>query len=379
MGQPARRAPARRRRYDGVLGMWYGKAPGARPRGRRPPPRQLRRRRRARRRARARRRRPGCKSSTLPSASEAAARRASHMPILFPGNVQEVLDLGRHALRAVARVAGSGSASRSSPPSPTARAPPTSHPDRVVPVIPTVESTASRSCTTPNGNLLPPVHARHGARAPTGRARAGARATRARTGSTAIDGRPADAWLGHRRRRQDLLRPARGAARARARRRRARARAASASSSSACSARSSRQIVREFARGPRRGPRGRGEAPVVEMLVKERALRRRRRARASSASATSAGEPLVPARRRARRRPHRPRRRRAGSTRGVQLDSVERARCAGSPRSRGRRGQLPMATRTPFFCSGCPHNTLDQGARGHARRRRHRLPRDGRC
>ena len=83
-------------RYDGVLGMWYGKAPGLD------------------RAADALRHGnfvgvsrtggalalvgddPSCKSSTLPSASESLLA-SLHIPIFFPGNVQEVIDLGLHA------------------------------------------------------------------------------------------------------------------------------------------------------------------------------------------------------------------------------------------------------------------------------------------
>ena len=39
---------------------------------------------------------PSCKSSTLPSQSEPALFDAM-MPIFYPGNVQEILDLGRYA------------------------------------------------------------------------------------------------------------------------------------------------------------------------------------------------------------------------------------------------------------------------------------------
>src|SRR4051812_32506447 len=89
---------------DGVLGVWYGKAPGVD------------------RAADALRHGsfsgahpkgglvalcgddPSCKSSTLPSASESILA-ALHMPVLFPGDVQEALDLTRHAV-ALSRASG---------------------------------------------------------------------------------------------------------------------------------------------------------------------------------------------------------------------------------------------------------------------------------
>jgi len=83
--------------YDGVLGIWYGKAPG------------LDRASDALRHAAygGTHRHggvlaltgddPACKSSTLPSASEFTLADL-HMPVLHPGNVQEVLDLSRHGV-----------------------------------------------------------------------------------------------------------------------------------------------------------------------------------------------------------------------------------------------------------------------------------------
>ena len=83
--------------YDGVLGIWYGKAPG------------LDRATDALRHAVfAGTSRyggavvlvgddPSAKSSTLPSSSDSALVDL-HIPILYPGDVQEILDLGRHAV-----------------------------------------------------------------------------------------------------------------------------------------------------------------------------------------------------------------------------------------------------------------------------------------
>ena len=124
-------------RFDGVLGIWYGKAPG------------LDRAGDAIRHAQyAGTSRhggvlaltgddPANKSSTLPSASEFTLADL-HLPILHPGNVQEVLDLGRHgvhlsrttglwtAIKVVTSVAdGSGTAEVG--------------PERISPVIPELE------------------------------------------------------------------------------------------------------------------------------------------------------------------------------------------------------------------------------------------------
>tara|TARA_Y100000389_G_scaffold106546_1_gene103506 strand:- start:89 stop:3613 length:3525 start_codon:yes stop_codon:yes gene_type:complete len=83
-------------KYDGVLGMWYGKAPGVDRSGD------------IFRHANfmgvgknggvlaVAGDDPSCKSSTLPSQSEPALFDAM-MPIFYPGNVQEILDLGRYA------------------------------------------------------------------------------------------------------------------------------------------------------------------------------------------------------------------------------------------------------------------------------------------
>ena len=142
------------RKYDGVLGMWYGKAPGldracdairhavfagTSPRGgvvavvgdd------------------------PAAKSSTLPSSSDATLVDL-HMPIVFPGDVQEALDLARHSV-ALSRASGVWVGYKLV----TAVADGTGtvdvHPDRVVPAIPTIEVDGEPFVPRPSGRLLTP-------------------------------------------------------------------------------------------------------------------------------------------------------------------------------------------------------------------------------
>ena len=71
-------------RYDGVVGVWYGKAPGRRSRRRRDPPWQLRRHRPARRRARAVRRRSRRASPRRSRARRSRCSRRSQVPVLCP-------------------------------------------------------------------------------------------------------------------------------------------------------------------------------------------------------------------------------------------------------------------------------------------------------
>ena len=124
-------------KYDGVLGVWFGKAPGV--------DRSGDAIRHANFIGTSRTGGvlayagddPTCKSSTLPSATELALADLG-LPVLFPGNVQEVLDLGLHgyalsrcsglwvALKIVTNVAdGAGTAEVS--------------PDRIRPELPTLE------------------------------------------------------------------------------------------------------------------------------------------------------------------------------------------------------------------------------------------------
>ncbi|MGH9132457.1 MAG: indolepyruvate ferredoxin oxidoreductase family protein [Ilumatobacteraceae bacterium] len=141
-------------RYDGVIGMWYGKAPGLD------------------RASDAIRHGvfagtsqhggvvaivgddPAAKSSTLPSSSDATLVDL-HMPIFFPGDVQEALDLSRHAValsRACGLWAGFKLVSQVADGTGTADI----HPERVVPQIPTMIVDGAPFVPHPNGRVMTP-------------------------------------------------------------------------------------------------------------------------------------------------------------------------------------------------------------------------------
>ena len=141
-------------KYDGVLGMWYGKAPGVD--------------------------RSGdafkhanyagvgknggvlalvgddpiSKSSTLPSHSEVALWDAL-MPTIYPGNVQEILDLGLHGFM-MSRVSGLWVGMKIVTNVADEAATADVHPERVNPVIPTVELDGKPFQHQINVNLIPP-------------------------------------------------------------------------------------------------------------------------------------------------------------------------------------------------------------------------------
>jgi indolepyruvate ferredoxin oxidoreductase len=141
-------------RYDGVLGVWYGKGPGIDRAGD------------------AIRHAvfagasatggvvavvgddPSAKSSTLPSSSDATMVDL-HMPLLFPGDAQEAIDLARHAV-AVSRASGLWAGLKLVTPVADGTGTVDVHPDRVVPVIPTIDVNGTRFVARPNGRLLTP-------------------------------------------------------------------------------------------------------------------------------------------------------------------------------------------------------------------------------
>jgi indolepyruvate ferredoxin oxidoreductase len=141
-------------KYDGVVGIWYGKGPGFD------------------RSSDAIRHAvfagtsqhggvvavvgddPAAKSSTVPSSSDATAVDL-HMPLLFPGDVQEALDLSRHAV-ALSRACGLWTAFKLV----TAVADGTGtidvNLDRVQPQSPVIEVDGQPFIPHPNGRLLTP-------------------------------------------------------------------------------------------------------------------------------------------------------------------------------------------------------------------------------
>jgi len=138
--------------YDGIVGLWYGKAPGVD------------------RAVDALRHAvyagtsmhggavaivgddPAAKSSTVPSSS-AGVLADMHLPLLYPGDPAEALDLGRHAI-ALSRVTGLWSALKIVADVADATATVDLHPERVSPVYPDTDGCVYQH--QPNGNLLTP-------------------------------------------------------------------------------------------------------------------------------------------------------------------------------------------------------------------------------
>ena len=141
-------------RYDGVLGIWYGKAPG------------LDRAGDALRHAvfAGTSRHggaiaivgddPAAKSSTLPSSSDATLVDL-HMPILYPGDVQEVLDLGMHAV-ALSRITGLWTAMKIVAAVADGNGTVDLDPEHVVPVVPDLTIDGKPYEHHPDGQLLTP-------------------------------------------------------------------------------------------------------------------------------------------------------------------------------------------------------------------------------
>jgi indolepyruvate ferredoxin oxidoreductase len=337
-------------RYDGVLSVWYGKAPG------------LDRATDALRHANLSGTSrtggalalvgddPSCKSSTLPSASESLLQ-SLHVPTFFPGNVQEALDLGLHAL-ACSRASGLWSALKVVTAVADATGTVEVAPERIDPVLPVVEWQGRPYEHRPDANILAPASLEL-ERTLLGPRTELALAYARENGVNRIEGARGDAWLGiatagkayHdvRQALGDLGLEERDLERA--------------------GVRILRLgmiwplepgVVREFARGLDEVVVVEEKRAFLEPLLKE-ALYGVAGAPRIVGKRDEHGATLVPAEGEldpdaiARVLGERLRRR-------VSLDSVE-ARLATLEAVRGRRVPLPIAVRTPFFCSGCPHNS----------------------
>jgi indolepyruvate ferredoxin oxidoreductase len=330
--------------YDGVLAMWYGKAPGLD------------------RAADSLRHGnfvgvsrtggalavvgddPSCKSSTIPSASESLLA-SLHMPVFFPGNVQEVLDLGLHAF-ACSRASGLWSGFKIITNVADAVGTAELAPDRVAPVLPDLGYEHQ-----PHGNLLAPASLEmestlRGVR--TDLALAYAR----ENGVNRIEG-AGDAWLG-------IVAPGkayydlRHALRSLGLDDRALHRAGVRILKLGMIWPLEPEITRKFARGLQEILVAEEKGPFVESQLKE-TLYGTSDAPRVVGKRDERGEPLLPVEldldadviARAVASRLRPR---------VRLDSVD-ARLRKLDEIERRPAALPMAQRTPFFCSGCPHNS----------------------
>jgi indolepyruvate ferredoxin oxidoreductase len=339
-------------KHDGVLGMWYGKAPGLD------------------RAADALRHGnfvgvsrtggalavvgddPSCKSSTIPSASESLLA-SLQMPVFYPGNAAEVMDLGLHAY-ACSRASGLWAGFKIVTSVADAVGTAEVAPDRVSPVLPDLGYEH-----VPNGNLLPP------ASLDLERSMLGIRRDLAleyaRTNDVnAIEG-PRDAWLGivaagkpyH-----DLKHALRSLGLDAGALERAGIRLLKLGMIWPLEP----TIVREFAAGLDEILVVEEKGPFVESQLKE-VLYGTANAPRVVGKRDEHGERLLPVEldldadvvaRAVAARLH---------ARGLQLDSVQ-AHMRRLNEIAGRSAQLPMAARSPFFCSGCPHNSSIKAPEG---------------
>ena len=337
-------------RFDGVLSMWYGKAPGI--------DRATDALRHANYSGVSRTGGalivvgddPNAKSSTIPSASEPLLE-SLHVPTFYPGTVQEVLDLGLHAWNC-SRASGLWSALKIVTNVADAAGTAQVAPDRVAPILPTIEWEGQPFEYTPNASMLAPASLEMertllGPRTETALAYARA------NGVNRIERFGADAWIGvvasgksYRDLRQalaDMGLDDRGLARAGVRILHPRMIWPLDS-----------EIVREFAAGLDEIVVVEEKLPFLERQLKE-ILYGEPGAPRILGKRDERGATLLPAEGEldadAIARALGPRLLLHGS-----IPSVE-GRLRKLEESASRPLPLPMAARTPFFCSGCPHNS----------------------
>ncbi len=280
------------------------------------------------------------------------------MPVFFPGNVQEVLDLGLHAF-ALSRASGLWAGFKIVTSVADAVGTATVAPERVLPAMPVVEWNGKPYEHVPNGNLLAPAsldmeRTLFGPR--TELALAYAR----ENGVNRIEG-AGRAWLGivaSGKAYYDLMHALRGLGLDGGGLERAGIRILKLGMVSPLEP----EIAHEFARGLDEVLVAEEKGPFVETLLKE-TLYGMAEAPRVLGKRDERGETLLPreldldadliARAVAGRL----------AARGVRIDSVE-ARLRKLAEIHGRPAELPMAQRTPFFCSGCPHNSSVKAPEG---------------
>jgi indolepyruvate ferredoxin oxidoreductase len=141
-------------RYDGVLGMWYGKGPGVDRSGDAFKHANLAGVGRTGGVLALAGDDPSCKSSTVASASETTLFDAL-MPTLYPGNVQEILDLGLHGF-ALSRASGCWVGMKVATNVADSTGVAVVGLDRVNPIFPTVELDGRPYIPATDARLLPP-------------------------------------------------------------------------------------------------------------------------------------------------------------------------------------------------------------------------------
>jgi len=300
---------------------------------------------------------PGCKSSTIPSASESLLA-SLQMPVFYPGNVQEVLDLGLHAL-AASRASGLWNGFKIVTSVADALGTAAVAPSRVIPVMPTVEWNGKPYEHVPNGNLLAPASLDM-ERTLFGPRMELALAYARENGINRVEG-ARDAWLGivaAGKPYYDLMHALRELGLDRDGLERAGIRILKLGMIWPVEP----EIVSEFAHGLDEVLVAEEKGPFLETHLKE-ALYGTPSAPRILGKRDESGEALLPreldldadliARAVAARL----------AARGVRIDSVE-ARLRKLAEIHGRPAELPMAERTPFFCSGCPHNSSVKAPEG---------------